>query len=89
MPPIYTPMIMAENAVIRFNQSNQLIVTNADGVVQAGITGGGEEGNILIWSGGPTPANATFKVYRDGTIEGTGFQLNADGSGFIANQNIS
>ena len=81
-------MIMAENAIIKFNQSNQLIVTNADGVVQAGITGG-EGGNILIWSGGPTPATATFKVYRDGTIEGTGFQLNSDGSGFIANQNIS
>ena len=80
-------MIMAENAVIRFNQSNQLVVTNAAGVVQAGITGG-EGGDILIWSGGTTPANATFKVYRDGTIEGTGFQLNSDGSGFIANQNI-
>jgi len=82
-------MIMAENAIIKFNQSNQLVVTNTAGVVQAGITGGGEEGNILIWSGGKTPAEATFKVYRDGTIEGTGFQLNADGSGFIANQNIS
>ena len=81
-------MIMADNAIIRFNQSNQLIVTNADGIVQAGITGG-EGGDILIWSGGKTPAEATFKVYRDGTIEGTGFQLNADGSGFIANQNIS
>ena len=79
---------MAENAVIKFNQSNQLVVTNAAGVVQAGITGG-EDGDILIWSGGPTPATATFKVYRDGTIEGTGFQLNSDGSGFIANQNIS
>ena len=43
-------MIMAENAVIRFNQSNQLVVTNAAGVVQAGITGG--EDGILIWSGG-------------------------------------
>lgn len=88
MPPIYTPMIMADNAIITFNQSNQLVVTNAAGVVQAGITGG-EDGNILIWSGGETPAEATFKVYRDGTIEGTGFQLNANGSGFIANQNIS
>ena len=88
MPPIYTPMIMADNAIIRFNQSNQLVVTNAAGIVQAGITGG-ESGNILIWSGGTTPSNATFKVYRDGTIEGTGFQLNSDGSGFIANQNIS
>lgn len=81
-------MIMADNAIIRFNQSNQLLVTNAAGVVQAGITGG-NEGNILIWSGGADPANATFKVYRDGTIEGTGFELKADGSGFIANQNIS
>jgi hypothetical protein len=81
-------MIMAENAVIRFNQSNQLIVTNADGVVQAGITGG-EDGDILIWSGGKTPAEGTFKVYRDGTIEGTGFELVADGSGHLANGNIS
>ena len=38
---------------------------------------------------GKTPATATFKVYRDGTIEGTGFELKSDGSGFIANQNIS
>ena len=37
MPPIYTPMIMADNAIIRFNQSNQLVVTNAAGIVQAGI----------------------------------------------------
>ncbi|HZJ99272.1 MAG TPA: hypothetical protein VFC79_04675 [Tissierellaceae bacterium] len=81
-------MIMADNAIIRFNQSNQLVVTNAAGIVQAGITGG-ESGNILIWSGGTAPFNATFKVYRDGTIKGTGFQLNSDGSGFIANQNIS
>lgn len=88
MPPIYTPMIMADNAIIRFNQSNQLVVTNAAGIVQAGITGG-NDGDILIWSGGTLPSNATFKVYRNGTIEGTGFELRADGSGFIANQNIS
>lgn len=43
---------------------------------------------MTLWSG-KTPAEATFKVYKDGTIEGTGISPNADGSGFIANQNIS
>lgn len=31
--PLYYTMIMADNAIIKFNQSNHFVVTNAAGVV--------------------------------------------------------
>lgn len=86
MPPIYTPFIMAENAVLKFTQSNELIVTDENGVVVAGITGNGD---VKIWAGGTIPSNANFTISEDGTVIGNGYKFLSEGSGELANGNIS
>ena len=86
MPPIYTPIILADNAVITFSQSHELIITDENGVVTAGMSG---HGTIRFWAGGTKASNAKIKIYEDGSIEGMGYEFKPDGSGYLANSNIS
>lgn len=69
LPPIYTPLILAENGVIRFAQSNQLLIQKEDGTVTAGMSGAGTgAGGIRIWAGGSVPDSAPFRVDEDGKM---------------------
>lgn len=76
--PIYTPLIMADNALLRFTQTNQLVVADANGNI-IGRMGGGE---YLLALGSGTPANAPFRVKQDGKL----FASNADIEGKIQAQ---
>jgi hypothetical protein len=59
MAPIYTPLIMAQNAVLKFMQGNQLLIMKSDGsTVAAGVIGG----DYTFFSGDPDPADAPFSV---------------------------
>lgn len=71
MLPIYTPLIMAEYAKLRFTQTNQLLVAKENGNVAAGMGGG----NYPIWAGSQTPNNAPFRVSIDGILEAIGAEL--------------
>ena len=71
MLPIYTPLIMAEYAKLRFTQTNQLLVAKENGNVAAGMGGG----NYPIWAGSQTPYNAPFRVSIDGILEAIGAEL--------------
>ena len=81
--PIYTPLIMAQNALLRFAQTNQLLVMKSDDTTVAAGLGGGmgaaDEANYPLWVGATTPNSATFKVRIDGKLFATG----ADISGHI------
>lgn len=64
MEPVYTPLIIADNAVLRLAQSNQILLTDDNANVNAGVSGG----NISFWSGATLPDSAPTRVYADGTI---------------------
>ena len=73
LQPVYTPLIMAQNAILRFMQGNQLLIMKPDGkTIVAGLVGG----DIPFWVGGETPDNAS--VY-----------FGMAGNGQLAHGNIS
>lgn len=70
--PVYTPLIMAQNAILRFMQGNQLLIMKPDNeTVAAGFVGG----DYPLWVGATTPEEAPFKVSIDGDL----FCSNRDG----------
>lgn len=67
--PIYTSLILATNAVIRFLQGNQMVMQKADGTVTAGMSGAGSGATgIRMWAGGSVPGLAPFRVNELGAM---------------------
>lgn len=64
MAPIRTPLIIADNAVFKFAQTNQILVMKSDGTTVNAAMGGGD---YPLWIGAPNPDDAPFKVGADGT----------------------
>lgn len=72
MSPIYTPLLLADNAVITLLQSNQLIVMKDDGTtVNVGL-GGGE---YPLWIGATEATEAKFCVDATGRAFMTGAEI--------------
>lgn len=65
---IFTSLIVAKNAKIRFLQGNQLIIQKTDGTVTAGISGSDEGEKIRFWAGSETPDDAPFRVNEQGEV---------------------
>lgn len=63
MVPIYTPMIMAQYAILRIAQANQIQVMKDDGVTVNAALGGG---NYPLWIGANQPQEAKFYVDDEG-----------------------
>ena len=72
MAPIYTPMIMAQYALLRLAQTNQLLVMKADGKTVNAAMGGG---SIPLWVGATDGANAPFSVDENGKLHATGAEI--------------
>lgn len=72
MAPIYTPLIMAQNALLRFTQTNQLLVMKSDGTTIAAGMGGG---TYPLWVGASTPSAAPFRVNIDGKMYATDAEI--------------
>lgn len=70
--PVYTPLIMAQNALLRFTQTNQLLVMKSDNTTVAAGMGGGD---YPLWAGAVTPANAPFKVSIAGKLYSTDAEI--------------
>lgn len=78
MRPIYTPLIVAKNAVLRFSQTNRILITNSKDKVQGCFGGVEDEANgYPLWIGAITAADAKFRVKyggdlyaKDASIEG-------------------
>ena len=63
MAPIYTPLILADYAVIEFFQGHEIKIMKADGTVTAGFSGAGTGASgIRFWAGGATPGTAPYRV---------------------------
>lgn len=72
MRPIYTPLIVAKNAVLKFAQTNRILITNSKQQVQGCFGGVEDETNgYPLWIGGATAAAAKFKVKYGGQLEAT------------------
>ena len=75
--PIYTSLLIAINAFIKFGSTNQFVIVDSNNKIQAGLKG---DGNIRIWAGGgvnyspngqPSDSdieNAKFKVDKEGNL---------------------
>lgn len=72
MAPIHTPMIMAQYALLRLTQTNQLLVMKADGKTVNAAMGGG---NIPLWVGATEGAKAPFRVDENGKLHATGAEI--------------
>lgn len=69
MRPIYTPLIVAKNAVLRFSQTNRILITNSKDKVQGCFGGVEDEVNgYPLWIGAITAADAKFKVKYEGDL---------------------
>lgn len=84
--PIYTPLVLAENAILRFTQTNQLLVMQTDGkTVNAGLGGG----DYPLWIGASTPEKATFRIKSDGSSRQKGtIQLSTSYEGNFSDVNL-
>lgn len=68
--PIYTPLIIADNAVLRFGQTNRLLIMDTTGKkIQGCITGVDDPTKPMAWFGGETASAANFSLGYDGTIK--------------------
>ncbi len=79
MRPIYTSLIVADKAVMRLSQTNQINIVNSDSKVQGSFGGVDDETNgYPLWMGGETANDAKFKVKYDGTLEATGAKIEGE-----------
>ena len=62
---VSTNLLLAENAKINFQTSNELYLMDNEGNVTAGAAGGN---GISFWAGANEPANSNFRVNYDGSI---------------------
>ena len=67
--PIYTPLLLADNAVLRFGQANRFLVMDTEGKkVQGCITGVDDPTKPMAWFGGETASEANFSLGYDGSL---------------------
>ena len=67
MVPIYTPLLLADNAVINFLQGMQLLVHDKAGNIVAGMVGK----SIPLFVGSSDPTTSPFRVNEDGSLTAT------------------
>lgn len=69
--PIYSPLVMANNGVFNVAQSGQILITDANGTVAAGLV----NGDYPLWVGATTATAAPFYVGRDGSLKATNAEI--------------
>ena len=76
---IFTSLIIAKNAKIRFLAGNQLVMQKSNGTVTAGLSGSEEGDKTRIWAGSDIPDNAPFSVNEEGVTTSTKFRTARSG----------
>ena len=67
--PIYTPLLLADNAVLRFGQANRFLIMDTEGKkIQGCITGVDDPTKPMAWFGGETADAANFSLGYDGKL---------------------
>ncbi len=70
MFPVFTPLLLAQNAVIKFMQGQQLLIADTNGAVMGGFSAAG---NYPLFMGNSDPSKAPLrydKVSKQLTVEG-------------------
>lgn len=68
--PIYTPLIIATNAVLRFSQTNRFLIMDTEGKkVQGCINGVDDPTKPMAWFGGETASEANLSWGYDGQLK--------------------
>lgn len=82
MTPTYTPLLLADNALITFAQSNRILVMKSDGVTVAAGMGGapGGDSDFPLWVGASydNRATANFRVTLAGIMYAKGCHISGD-----------
>ncbi len=89
---IFTSLILAKNAKIKFLQGNELTIAHSvTGKPCLGLSGSVEGDKVRIWCGSELPDSAPFKLLENGdVIQGGGRAVfRANGSGQLGNGGIS
>ncbi len=73
---IFTSLIIAKNAKIRFLQGNSITVEKEDGTVTAGMQGSAEGKKTRFWAGSTVPDDAPFRVDEYGKMTATDAEVN-------------
>ena len=68
MTALFTSLIIAKNAKIRFLQGNQLLIQKNNGTITAGVSGSEEGEKIRFWAGSEVPDNAPYRVTEAGKL---------------------
>ena len=63
---IFTSLVIAKNAKIKFLQGNQLLIQKNDGKITAGLSGSDAGNKVRFWAGSETPDDAPFRVTEQG-----------------------
>lgn len=74
--PIYTPLLLADNAIFRFAQSQEIVIVKGNQVY--GRLG---TGDYPFWLGGATADSSNFKIDANGFASMSGARLLSSGDG--------
>nr|DAI03515.1 MAG TPA: tail protein [Caudoviricetes sp.] len=68
--PIYTPLIIADNAVLRFGQTNRMLIMDTEGKkIQGCVTGVDDPKKPMAWFGGETAGVSNTSISYDGKLK--------------------
>ena len=76
---IFTSLVIAKNAKIKFLQGNQLLLMDSDGDIVGGLSGFSTDSNdVRLWIGGSDPSTAPYRVLEDGSVYATKMHISGD-----------
>lgn len=76
---IFTSLIIAKNAKIKFLQGNQLLLMDSDNNIVGGLSGFSTDSNdVRLWIGGSDPSTAPYRVMEDGSVIATKMLITGD-----------
>ncbi|EJW89768.1 hypothetical protein EVA_22125, partial [gut metagenome] len=88
MGPIFTSLLIAKNAKIKFLQGNQLLIQKSNGSVTAGLSGSDAGNKTRFWAGSNVPDSAPFAVNEEGVATAERFRTGRTGCRMEAHNGV-
>ena len=86
--PIFTSLLIAKNAKIKFLQGNQLLIQKSNGTVAAGISGSDAGDKTRFWAGSNIPDSAPSAVNEEGVATAERFRTGRTGCRMEAHNGV-
>lgn len=84
--PIYTSLLIAKNAYIKYGTGNQFIITDSQNVIKAGLKG---DGDIRFWAGSTSFNPSDISADNDSVVANAPFRVYHDGSAYMTNAHVA